>query len=313
MAVGAAFRTDTQRIIGTESLDGRFLMNPTSLIATLAYAALLLASCTGSESRRAADVTEGVDSGGTSDPLVFCANAAPFTHSEFIKLSSVEVADNPLASRWFSALQGLPDHPLMFGDYYRALAVEDDVVTLAAAEGDQIGSVSLWRQGERWITFSTPSVRDCEVRVPLDDGLGYTDVHRDPVWTPAVSDTSIALVAYEPVCEPERDPSEIFTASLVETEDDVTMHVFSALPSGSARCGGRRPIPLTLALAAPLNGRQLLDGTHVPPKKIYRPGIELTGEPSSGERRSKLAGTPDHEGSPAESGDPSRVHTMLDE
>lgn len=288
-------------------------MKSRSLIGVLACAVLLASSCTGSELRRATDETEKPESGGASDPLVFCANAEPVTYSEFILLPPVEAADGPSAGRWLAALEDLPDHPLMFGDHYRALAVGDDVVTLAATEGEQIGSISLWRQDERWITFSTPSVRDCEVRVPLGDGLEYVDVHRNPAWTPVASDTSIELVAYEPVCEPERDPGETFAASLVEAENEVTVNVFTTQPSDASRCGRRQPTPLTLALAAPLNGRHLLDGTHVPPRRIYRPGIELTGERSSDERRGRLAGTPDHEGSPAESGDPSRVYTMIDE
>lgn len=298
---------------GMEPLDRRFRLRRSGVIGALVCGLVFLVACTGSQHRRTADDINTGEPGVSEDPMVFCANAVPVSYSEFIEISALDALEDPQAGQWRSALEDLPDQPLLFGDHYRLLTADEDVVTLATTEGGQIGSVSLWRQGERWVTFSTPSVRDCEVRIPLDDGHSYTDVYRDPAWKPAPSDNSIELVAYEPVCEPEREPPDNFKTSLVETAAAVTVNIFWVRPEDATRCRGRQATPLTVALAAPLNGRRLLDGTHVPPRRIYRPGIELTGSATPSERRSRLAGTPNHEGSPAETGDPSRVYTMIDE
>lgn len=279
-------------------------------LTVLSSVLLSLAACTGAELERVTDEAKVIE---PSSPLVMCANADPLRYSEVVELPALDADKDQHDGIWLAALAALPDQPLLFGDHYRVISMADAAVTLAAVEGDQVGSITLWRQGERWITFSTPSVRDCEVRVQLEDGHAYADVYRDPTWTPAPQDTAVKLVVYEPVCESEREPIERFDTTLVERYDEVVVSIVWVPPGDAVRCHGRQAIPLTLTLDAPLSDRRLLDGTHVPPRRIYRPGVELTGSTTPGERRSQLAGTPDHEGSPAESGDRSRVHTMIDE
>lgn len=107
----------------------------------------------------------------------------------------------------------------------------------------------------------------CAPRLITDTDLQPADLTLPS--EPPSDASSITLLVHERACASGRSAEgRIEIIELEEMEDQIRLHVGVRPRQGGQTCEGNPPTPFTIELTEPLGGREIVDGSIVPPREV---------------------------------------------
>jgi hypothetical protein len=186
---------------------------------------------------------------------------AEFRLGALSRLASIEEVDPSLRAVLDGWLAG-PEGGFWPQDGWLLLDRSDDTAQFVNLAAEEVWFVSAEMGRNGWIWSGASSAGVCDVRRALPDGLGAVDWELDPASPPPAAETTeLHLLVTERACASGAEVgARLLGPEVVETDTTVRI-AFAAIPlTGGQNCPSNPPTAVTVALSAPLAGRELRDG-----------------------------------------------------
>lgn len=154
------------------------------------------------------------------------------------------------------------------------------------AGSDETGSLYLGRTDEMaegaWISIEVrprddgtwgSNIGECTPRRVISADLGTADWWLDPALpVPGADATELHILLMERACASGRPPDgRVAEPEVRYSSEAVAIAIGVQRAPGDQGCPGNPAVPATIALAEPLGGRTLLDGSYLPPRAATPP------------------------------------------
>lgn len=210
-------------------------------------------------------VLPGADGAYPPSTAVECGGVA-FTLGDLQARAPVEEADPGLlavVTEWLASPMGevLPD------EGWFVLAQDDLTATLANVVDGGLSVIGAEMGRNGWIWAGSGGGGACVVRRLPPAGTGAVDWALDPAFpTPDAGSTELHVLATERACTGGSEIGDRLLGPQVVETDDAVRIAFASIPlTGSQTCPGNPSTAVTIALAAALGERAILDGLAIAP------------------------------------------------
>jgi hypothetical protein len=209
-----------------------------------------------------------------------CGGSNSFPRSALDDPVPVEASDHPAALAALALFDEEGDDDglgmelsSMFGDdpQLYVLDIGDDEAQFATIEASGFpgANVRVDRvEGDLW--RATGFGGGCNnLSVAYPDGLNQVEINLDPDNLPTPEQTDIALLVTERACASGQPMGDrLLEPQVIEEADRVVLVFAAAVKPGGAECPGNPSTSVTVTLAEPLGGRELVDGGVFPAAPI---------------------------------------------
>ncbi len=224
----------------------------------------------------ATDDGPGASAPGPGDTTVICGGA---TYAEPDLAAAPPVSSLPEGPA--GAVDDLGDPVVPTDDDWRVVSLSEDRAAIVRELSEPVdhgdGDVRTHesRVFERIVgatnvedgTWMLTAAGPCTPRLVGADDLGAADLTL--ATEPSADDTSLELLVLEQACASGRTAEDrIVVLDVEETSERIALRIGIRPPAGDQTCPSNPPTPVTIELSGPVDGREIVDASIVPPRAL---------------------------------------------